>query len=383
MIVVDEHAEQEFLLLKVKLLFKHYKEGKIALLADKVPETIKAVNSVKFDESGDPILETITAPVRALANAVFANEVDERTRSSPVHEFLGEPTKVDDDALRICAEKGAFTGLAFELYKEAAVVFSVCAHISIGEKDSENAPALSLNQAICAGFLVRIAKFMTGIIQLTASDDRREVIAVLERSIFETAINLRFLLLKNDDSVYKEFVQASLAPERELFDVIQANIQERGHILPIEERMLRSINRACTWADLKIEEISPKFRNWGASTIKERLRALGEESLYLSILRIPSHAVHGTWVDLVFHHLEKKDGGFGPQPAWSRIDARSLCLPCVFVLWAARDYVRSLGMVPEILPLYDRITNLQERIIKVDEAHEKWLTEKRTSSAGP
>ena len=67
---------KEFLVYAVKLLFKRINEGKVRLIAESVPETIKALDAVRFDEAGNPILETIGPPVRALANAVYASELD-------------------------------------------------------------------------------------------------------------------------------------------------------------------------------------------------------------------------------------------------------------------------------------------------------------------
>lgn len=371
-----EDPEKEFLLLAVKLLFKRMDDGKVKLIAEKVPQTIEAVKAVKFDESGNPVLETITPLVRSLANAVYAQEVEDRDRNSPVRELMGEPVRVDDDALRMCAEQGSFTPLAFELYKETGVILAICSHSYIGGAPGEG--GLNRNQAICAGLLVRIVKFMTAVTQLISSADRGEVVVALERSILESAVNLRFLILNNDASTYEQFIRSGLGPERELFDVIQQNIQKRGgEVLPIEDRMLKSIDRSCSLGALKIQEISPKFENWGGG-LKKRLEALGEEYLYLTIQRIPSHAIHGSWVDLILYHLEEKDHGFAPNPSWSRVDPRLLCPPCLLVLDAARSYTKAfLGDLPELRPLYNRIDDLRERILRVDEAHEKWFSEHR------
>lgn len=379
-------ADKEFLMFAVKLLFKQIKEGKVKFIAEKVPQALKALDAVQFDEAGNPVLETITPPVRALANAVYASEVnrlekvaEEREQASPVHDFLGKPTEVNEEAIRTCTERGTFTPIAFELYKETVVVLAVCSHSYTEEVPGKG--VLNRNQAICAGLLVRIAKLMIAVAELVSTADRGEVVMALNRSISESATNLRFLLLKNDEKVYEEFVRFSLGPERELYDLIQENIKKRGaqRALSIEERMLRSIERACKLAGVKIEEIDPKFRNWGGG-LRERLKALGEESLYLSIQRISSHAVHGTWVDLVLHHLEEKDDGFVPDPNWSSVDSRLLCPPCILVLDAARSYLQTFfGNLPELKPMYHRIKDLRERIKKLDDAHEVWFSEHRKS----
>src|SRR5882724_4123492 len=134
--------------------------------------------------------------------------------------------------------------LVFELYKEALSVVNLAAHLL---DDAANAKGgWPRNQAICAGLMIRITKFMLVVTQLSAKRDRADVVFALDRSILESAVNLEFLLTKNDDAVFDQFVKLSLGPERELYDTIQANIAERGgEVLAIEKRMMESINCLC------------------------------------------------------------------------------------------------------------------------------------------
>ena len=67
--------------------------------------------------------------------------------------------------------------------------------------------------------------------------------------------------------------------------------------------------------------VNAKVPDWGGG-LRNRLQALGLEDAYVSLQRIPSHAVHGTWVDLVLYHLESKSQGFAPDSKWRRTDAR-------------------------------------------------------------
>src|SRR3989304_1834501 len=131
--------------------------------------------------------------------------------------------------------------------------------------------------------------------------------------ILESSTNLRFRLLKDEERFYDQFVEMSLGPERELYDVIQNNIKARSGVhLPIEDRMLRSIDRVCRLSGVTIEDVPVRAGDWGGG-FRERLRALGEEGAYVLLMRIPSHAVHGTWVDLLLHHVEEKGDGFVPN----------------------------------------------------------------------
>jgi len=372
-----DSSEREFIILAVKELFRKMREGKIRFLEGQVPETVKAVEAVRFGDDGEPVFDSISPIVRTLARTLvqhdFEQDTLQRARMSPVHDYLGEPVKVDDSVLKECSDKSSFSPLAFELYKETVGVLAVCSHAYVGT--TTESFALPRNQAICAGLLVRIAKFMTAVVSLVADNSHRaDVVFALNRSITESATNLRFLVFKNEDRFYDQFVKFNLAPERETYDLIHKNIEERGgRVLPIEQRMLTSIEKACRLSGIPISEVPAKAGDWGGG-FRNRLIALGEGEWYSLIQRLPSHAVHGTWVDLVQHHLTEVEGGFQPDPEWSRVDSRLMLPVCILVLAAARAYVKAFfEPLPELKPLNERIEDLERRIVAVDRAHEAWF----------
>lgn len=264
--------------------------------------------------------------------------------------------------------------LVFELYKEALSVVNLAAHLL---DDAANAKGgWPRNQAICAGLMIRISKFMLVVTQLSARRDRADVVFALNRSILESAVNLEFLLTRNDAAVFEQFVKFSLGPERELYDIVQANIEERGgELLPIEKRMLDSINRVCQSSGVKIEEVNQKYGDWGGG-IRQRLKALNKEELYVHAQRLPSHAIHGTWVDLLMRHLEYNVQAdvFLPDNSFTNVDARLLGPIATFVLQPTKLYLkRFFSKIPEIAKLLERIEDLQNRILEADAAHEKLM----------
>jgi Family of unknown function (DUF5677) len=268
--------------------------------------------------------------------------------------------------------------LAFELYKEAVSVVNLAAHLL--DEAATVKGGWPRNQAICAGLMIRIVKFMVVVTQLSADDgNRADVVSALNRSIMESAINLEFLVSTNDDKYFDQFVKFSLAPERELYDIIQANVATRGgEVQPVEKRMLESINDVCQASDVKIGEINRKHRDWGGS-IRERLKSLNKETRYVAVQRLPSHAVHGTWVDLYKNHLEhnSKINVFNPNPTFSRVDERHLGPIAFFVLEATKPYVmRFFSKIPEHKLLLERIDDMRNRIHEVAAAHERVMTKK-------
>lgn len=375
----DRNSEQEFIKIVVKLLFQHMREGKVTVAPHLVEKLKTAMDAVEFNDEGYPTLETIQPIVLSFAKATALMEQErlnqEEENDSETHGMFPERIDVPTSGLADRTNAGGLEldKLAFELYKETAGILIVCAH-SVVSYEELSEFSFGRNQAICVGLFVRIVKFMRATLAiLSHGDELGEVILALLRCVGESAINVRYLILKNDDSLFDQYVKVSLGPEREMYDMIKENIEQRqGEILPVETRMLASIERLCKISGVKIEDVSRKHIEWGGH-MRDRLKALGMEKLYASVQRIPSHAIHGTWVDLVLHHLEPKPKGFAASFDESPVDTRILAPICVFVLAATNDYYEKfLAVSPQARPLKARIDDLVDRLQRVNSAHEEW-----------
>jgi hypothetical protein len=260
---------------------------------------------------------------------------------------------------------------AFELYKYTAVFTYVVANLH-----DETMPngVLPRDREILAGLLSRIAKFMAAVMQLSdGARDKREVVTALNRSIVESVVNLKFLMTKNEPRFFSQFVEFSLGPERELYDHVQKNIQARGETWPVEDRMLKSIQRICRLSGLSIDEVRVKYGDWGGG-LRERLKAIGFEDGYVSLQRIPSHSVHGSWVDLLFHYLKDSDDGFIPRTDRQEVDPRLWLPTCVIVANALSQYLETyFSEFQEFTELRETLVALQERVLAVEKLHEDWF----------
>lgn len=301
---------------------------------------------------------------------------------NPFDEILGAPVAVTEEILKEYEKKGSFSELAFNLYKEARSVIYVCACIHIGT-DPEK-PRIPRDQAICVGLIARITKFMLAVIQLSAETDRGEVVMALERCIMESATNLRYLICKNSKKIYDEFVLSGLGPAREQYGIITENIKSRnGEVLPIEKRMLKSIAKLCKASGIQIEEVPLRHREWGDG-MRDRVKAIGEASVYyVSAQRFLSHAVHGTWVDILVHHVTEEWEssnlvGFSPRLDFAPVDERSFGPNALYALKGADAYLKTFFKeMLEVKQLIDRIADLSQRIIRVGQADELLLQKQR------
>ena len=228
---------------------------------------------------------------------------------------------------------------AFEAYRKTAQL--TCLVGSLMDSDAEG---LNRNHAICCGLLIRISKFMLVAITMSSKHCNGDVTFSLTRMIQESAINLRYLLRKGDDETFDRYVRASLAPDRELFDIIQANIQKRGDgsVLEIEQNMLDSIRDRFASSGVEVGDIDPRGRDIAFAGKLEYLKNKGlitnARSVYLTY-RMGSHAVHGTWMDSLFNHLDYADGGFQPNTEHYKNEGKLFNPTCAVVIPALMDYL--------------------------------------------
>ena len=285
--------------------------------------------------------------------------------------LAGIPLELSEDVLKECRANDQFGSLIFELYKEASRL--VCASSGAYFGLYGDVMRLGRNQAICAGLLVRISKYMLSIVKLSADVEHGETVQALNRCIIESAVNLRYLLLKNDENVYDRFVKNSLAAEKELYDFIRENIESKGgETFLVEQSMLKSILDVCEQSGMTPEEIDTKAGSWGGS-VRDRLLAIGYSwPAYTALERIPSHAIHGDWVDLYKNHLLRAQDGYELNYEHLRTDGELLSPVSIFVVDAALEYLEGFFERGAIEPLYRRLLSVQERLGIVESARHDW-----------
>jgi hypothetical protein len=207
-----------------------------------------------------------------------------------------------------CMKNKDFMPIVFGLFQALNVMLVKLCNCS-ETNEAHEAKSQTLPYKIIQGHLLRGASISLSMVKLAVDQKHRETIFILQRCAAETCINAMFLMKLNSDDLFSEYIDVSFAPERELWDFIQANIRRRGgSVEPIEEHLMKSIERSCALGGKTITDISPKFRNWGPNA-RLKFREFGLEPVYNAGFRIASHAVHGSFVDLTMHYLEQDAGG--------------------------------------------------------------------------
>jgi len=350
--------------------------GTVIIDPERVPALKGALDKTELDEAGRPKHETIKGPVRVAAamTQLWGDETepDPKPAMHPVLRSLLEVT-VTDELLDELAGGGEFAKLAFELLKETGATASTLTLFRRGDSETEVMPG---HHAICAGLLVRIAKFALAIAKLSCEGKNCEVVQSLVRSVVETSVNIRFLIQQSDPALDDKFIRTGLSAERALYDLVQRNVQQRGgKVLPVERRMLDSLDYACRSSGVTMDELSPKFEDWGPpGGFRKRLELLGLADLYVGAFRMGSHSVHGTWTDLLYYQLEPKDGGFVVRHDSTPADAMIFFPMCMFVTEAMRDYcTRFVATLDESEGLHATFDQLHKKLWRAADAHERRL----------
>jgi hypothetical protein len=219
---------------------------------------------------------------------------------------LPQPPTFSEEDLKRYRESGDFTPALFEWYKFVGSLAVVVAHI---QKDSPAFRAIpSRHFHVLMGLVNRCARLMLSNVALSHQAKFGETTAIVDRCIFESAVKVIWLCENPSDENFIRYQADGLKVEVELKQHIEKNIRERGgDLLPIETRMLKSIQRTFDAAQLTEEQVMSSKKMQDLASI---LVSIGRDRLIYTVgQRIGSHHVHGTWPSLLFHYLEEEPEG--------------------------------------------------------------------------
>ncbi len=148
--------------------------------------------------------------------------------------------------------------------------------------------------------------------RLSSTGRYGETTRLLDRSISESAIKVQWLCHKDSLERFRRYLANGIKQDLMLKKQIEQNINNRDdNVLVIEERILTSIKKVLDLSELTEEEVN------NAKPLQDFASMCNDleygDVLYTSVQRMGSHAVHGTWSELVFNYLEHENGKFHPR----------------------------------------------------------------------
>lgn len=289
----------------------------------------------------------------------------------PWREKLAEipTTDIDEVTISEFQSEGQYVGVAIDLVIEAGSYACIAANLFKN-------PAMhwSRDEAILGGQLVRLFKLLDALLDQTCKH-RREISIVITRLIFECIVNLRYMIANASDNLFNSYRSYSLQHELKLLKHVEANIAARGgDSLPIEDRMVRSINLSFQASALTRQDVENHHqRNWSGLNLYERAERVGLGQAYLAAFGGGSHSVHGNWQDMLEYHLEKlDDDSYRPNLAWHMPRPQILETLAMLVADALIDYV-TYFTEDDAAEFVDRLDGLQNRAHQLSALHEAFL----------
>jgi hypothetical protein len=174
-------------------------------------------------------------------------------------------------------------------------------------------------------------------------------------------------------SRFTSYVMDSLIAEREFLKDVREQVTQRGELMiPIEERINRSIAETLTAAGVREEDIPPRRKN-GWPSAQARIELLGPTAY--AAYRTGSGAVHGSFTDIYKNHLAETAAGFEIELRPQRFRPQPLLSMAMLSLITLSDYsIKFLGL-PLPPTVDDRCLVLTDLLRRVDQLHELYLRE--------
>lgn len=282
------------------------------------------------------------------------------------------PVEVDDEALADATDESVFVGLGVDFLIEAGSYLTIACAVYRDER------GWNLEEAIVGGNGVRLNKLVQGFLDQTCQH-RRELSEVLSRLIFETCVNIRYIISQAEGEIFQSYIDYSLKFERKLKSQIIERIEQRGgDALPIEKRMLESIVRLAKSTGSDLEGPPINKRNWGDKDLFQKAESVGWAEAYLGAFAGVSSAVHGNWGDIAAHHLERFDGTGFYKPCFDWSTPRpqvplALARMLVVVTSDMLEYLGGSDVADHFAP---NLEDLFRRIEQATEHHERFLVDR-------
>lgn len=281
-----------------------------------------------------------------------------------------KPADVSSARIDSFTSEDEFNGLAVELLIEVGSFICVAGNLLPAKTRR-----WERDQAILGGHVVRLYKLISALLDQICQR-RREITFIIARLAFECIVNIRYLIKFGDAATYDSYIQYSLRQEKRLHDRIRTEIEGRGgQILPVEERMLGSIDKAVTASGLRIEDLSSsRPKNWADKNLYQRAEAVGLGGTYIGTFGGPSSSVHGNWMDMLEFQLETHHGerNFSPSFEWHNPRPQIGQTVAFLAVEAAREYFAFVGEGP-IEFIEEKFDDLSNRIREAARAHEAFL----------
>lgn len=158
---------------------------------------------------------------------------------------------------------------------------------------------------VTLGLMGRIWRMMHHVIDLSQAGNG-EMAEIALRCQFDSYVTLRWLLLKNDATLFKRFRVYSAGKNKMLLEYVrrmspEARLREAALKKSMEQALIEEIGETGIWEQLVAEERG----TWTDASARSMAKDIGQEDLYMGVFLRASDIVHGSWRALIRYHLSQ------------------------------------------------------------------------------
>ncbi len=175
-----------------------------------------------------------------------------------LNKLAASRTAVSIDSMREFADEEPFMVQSVNILEQTRKSTMLLASLITTDKESKF-ELWDQRRTILAGLLIRSYKLIDAFLDQTCKK-RQEIASILARCVFESTINLTFLLTFNEAQNFTSFATYSLKTEKRIISELNLKVQNRGSILPIESRILESCASAIKDSGLSPDQIDESRR---------------------------------------------------------------------------------------------------------------------------
>lgn len=278
--------------------------------------------------------------------------------------------KYSEEEISKFSDENYFMDAHVELLKDSIECLWYIVYLKYFEKN-DTPKIIEKDDAVVGGNLIRLIKLNTSLLQ-NVCERKTEICLILNRCLAETAINLKYLLMEDEERVKRNYIKYSLITEKELWEVIKSNIEERPEeIWNIEKRMQKSIQNSFDKSDFELEDIN-RSSKW--KSIKSRANAVAGEMFYNVYYGIGSHSIHGNWQDILVNNLDRVENSFKLHIDWQPPKSQLMDLAIIFNLDILKLFIQKELVNDDDTKILDKNHNILLEYSKtLLEYHEKML----------
>jgi hypothetical protein len=175
--------------------------------------------------------------------------------------------------------------------------------------------------------------------------------------------------LNDNENGFISYIANSLKADLYLKEDILCNIAARDSTtLTIEKRMLMSVNDIVKESQLSEEQITKYAKEF--PDLKTMMSAIGmNDTVYITLQRMGSHAVHGTWSELLFNYVEKNaENEYYASKGIVSHHHNQFAVVIYCVLMALEEYTKrvQLGGAEGKTKVLEHISEVRNRVREID-----------------